>query len=101
MAEAAAAGVPPHIVLDYTHRMLFAAMKGAVIHESRQRKGQLWAAWSTANFTRAKKLPDLEPLLRKLDLNRVNMTAKEIRSAVFDMAKRMGATVIRYKKGEG
>lgn len=98
MAEAAAAGVLPHIMFDYTHRMLYAAIRGAFIRDARVRKESLWAAWQTANFTRSKRLPDLLPLLRKLDPVPVRMTAREIRDSVFDMAKAMGAKIIRKKR---
>lgn len=100
MAEAAAAGVLPHIFLDYTHRMLYAAVKGASLATMRKRQGQLWAAWTGANFTRAKRLPALEPLLRKLEPRPSVMSTSAIRSAVLNIAKTMGATV-RYVKKKG
>lgn len=98
MSEAAAAGVLPHVLLDYTHREIYAALKGAVLRTVRERKGSLWAAWQTANFTRAKKLPDLTPLLRKLDPIPVRMTSKEIRGVIFGMARAMNAKITRKPK---
>lgn len=98
MAEAASVGILPHVLLDYTPRELFAAMKGAGLRQLRDQKLSLWASWNTANFSRAKKLPSLEPLLRKLDPSPVKMTAKAIRQVVFSMAAAMGATVTRRKK---
>lgn len=98
MAEASAAGLHPHVFFDYTHRMLYAVLKGAILSEARERKASLWGAWMTANFQRAKKLPDLAPLLRKLDPVPVSMTAREIRAAVVGMAKAMGAKITQKKR---
>jgi hypothetical protein len=98
MAEAASVGIQPHIVIDYTPRELYAAMLGGHMAQSRDQKLALWHAWTNANFTRAKKLPDLAPLLRKLDPSPVKMTAKAIRTAIFAMASAMGAKVTRIKK---
>lgn len=97
MAEAAAAGILPHVLLDYTYRMLYAALRGAVLRETRNRKSALFMAWQTANFTRAKRLPPLGPLLQKLDSKPAFMSAKGIRATIFGMAHAMGVKVT-YKK---
>lgn len=98
MAEGAAAGIPPHILIDYTPRELYAAMRGLAMRENRAQKLSLWESWNTANFSRAKKLPALEPLLRKLDPSPVKMTAKAIRRVIFGMAEAMGAKITRRPK---
>lgn len=99
MAEASAVGILPHVFWRYTPRDLYAAFTGARTARIRQRQGELWAAWQTANFTRAKKLPALQPLLRKLEAPRV-MSKREIRVSILTMAQAFGAKVIHKKRGD-
>ncbi len=100
MAEAAAIGIPPHVLFEsYDHRMLYAAFRGEALRDVRWRKKSVWASWNTANFTRAKKLPDLAGLLRKMDPSPVMMTAKQLRGVIFGIAQTMGAKITRRKKG--
>lgn len=62
---------------------------------------RLWQAWQTANFTNARKLPALEPLLRKLEpRDRRVMSPMAIRGTLLGMAKAMNAEVIYKKRGE-
>lgn len=97
MAEAAAAGLLPHVLFDYTHRMIYAVLKGERLRHIRHQKLSLWTAWNNANFTRAKKLPDLAALLRRLDPSET-MSPRAIRRAVLDMASAIGAKITRRKK---
>ncbi len=99
MAEAAAIGVPPHRFWRMTPRELYAAFVGYRDAQVRLKKTLLWQAWSTANFTRAKKLPDLKGLLSKLEPSRV-MSPRELRSTLLGIATVMGAKVIYKKRGD-
>lgn len=98
MAEASSIGIAPHILIDYTPRELYAAMVGAGLNHTRDQKMRLWQSWTNANFTRAKRLPELAPLLRKIDPSPVKMSAKAIRQTVFAMASALGAKVTRIKR---
>ncbi len=80
-------------------RELYAAFAGAQKQRIRERQLTLWQAWQTANFTNAKRLPALEPLLRKLEPGRA-MSNREVRATLLGMAQAMGALVVRRKKGE-
>lgn len=96
---AAVAGVLPHQALDYTHRMLAAALEA---EQTRQKNGLALAiitAHNTENFARTKRLPRLQDVLRKLWPPRV-MSAKEQHASIMAMARAMGARVIHRKKGE-
>lgn len=99
MAEAAAAGVLPHLFWDYTYRELHAVLAGAKLTARRQFKLHLWTAWQGVNLSKAKKLPPLKGLLSKLDPIR-DMSASEIRQAVMGIAESLGARVVRRKRGE-
>lgn len=82
-------------------RQLFRAFEGAAIARRRDRQFAVWHAWHAANFTNAKKLPDLQTVLRKLEPpeNRV-MSAKAQRSTILGLAAAFGAEVVYRKKGE-
>lgn len=80
-------------------RELYAAFAGEQKRRVRQRQIVLWQAWQTANFTNAKRLPALEPLLRKLEPHRA-MSNREVRGTILGMAQSMGAMIVRRKKGE-
>lgn len=94
MVEAAAAGLPPHLFWDYTFRELHALLGGAALRARREHKLTLWGQWQGQNLRRAKRLPDLKQLLRKLDPARV-MSAQAIRSTIIGLAESMGAKVVR------
>lgn len=94
MVEAAAAGLLPHLFWDYTFRELHALLGGAALRARRDHKLTLWGAWQGDNLRRAKKLPELAGLLRKLDPRRV-MSASAIRSTIIALAEQMGAKVVR------
>lgn len=72
---------------------------GANIAAVRERQKLLWAAWSQANFQRAKKLPAIMPLLKSLEQKR-DMTDKELRTTIFGMARAMGAKITYKKRGD-
>lgn len=99
MAEASAAGVHPHLFWDYTWRELYAVLQGSTIRARRDHKLALFNAWHGVNLGKAKRLPELRTLLRKLDPVRV-MSATSIRAAVMGIAQALGATVVRKKRGE-
>lgn len=99
MAECSAAGVHPHVFWDYTYREIYAVLAGAGIRARRDHKLTLWGAWQSANLHKAKRLPDLKQLLRKLDPRRV-MSVANIRAEVMSIAAAMGAKVIHRKRRE-
>lgn len=82
-------------------RELFRCLEGAAIRRRRDRQLAAWHAWHVANFTNAKKLPDLNQVLRKLEPaeSRV-MSPKAQRATILGMAAAMGAEVVYRKKGE-
>jgi hypothetical protein len=82
-------------------RQLFRCLEGAAIARRRERQFALWHAWNAANLVNAKKLPDLNQMLRKLEPpeNRV-MSPKAQRQTILGMAAAMGAEVVYRKKGE-
>jgi 5-formyltetrahydrofolate cyclo-ligase len=82
-------------------RQLFRCLEGAAIARRRDRQLTVWAAWHTANFTNAKKLPDLQQVLRKLEPaeSRV-MSPKAQRSTILGLAAAFGAEIVYRKKGE-
>lgn len=98
MAEAAAAGVLPHVFWDFTYRELYAAFAGRNIVQRRQHQLGLFEAWHTAAFYRSKKMPVLADLLRKMEPGRV-MSSRAIRAAIIGAAQAMGAVVRIVKKG--
>jgi hypothetical protein len=100
LAEAAAIGISPAQFWRCTPRELFATFTGYGTRMIRERQRLLWAAWSTANFSRAKKLPALEPLLRKLENSQVTMSDKQLRETIIGVAMAMGAKVTHKKKGD-
>lgn len=99
MAEAAAVGVPPHRFWLTTPRELYAIFAGNRLAQSRIRQRCLWQAWQTANFSRARKMPDLIPLLRNLEPPRVQ-SPTDLRKSILSIATAMGAEVVYKKRGE-
>lgn len=99
MEEAAAIGVPPHQFWLTTPRELYALFAGYRRSQVRERQRCLWQAWQTANFSRAKRLPELTPLLRNLEPPRVQ-SAGDLRKTIIGIATAMGAEVIHVKRGE-
>ena len=92
----------PEVFWRLTMRELFAVFAGANKKRIRERQLYLSQAWQTANFTNARRLPPLEPLLRKLDpTSRRVMSPRAIRGTILGMAEAMGAEIIIRKKGEG
>ena len=97
MVEAAAAGLLPHLFWDYTFRELHALLGGAALRARRDHKLTLWGHWQGQNMRRAKRLPDLMRMLRRLDPARV-MSAQAIRDTILGLAQQMGAKVVRKTK---
>jgi hypothetical protein len=100
-AEAFAIGLPPSEFENLSLKEIFRCFEGAAIARRRERQGQAWHAWHVANFTNAKKLPDLASVLRKLEPaeNRV-MSAKAQHQTILGLAAAFGAEVVYLKKGE-
>ncbi len=98
LIELTACGVPAWQFWEMTYREVFAQLQGDALRRRRDRQLALWHAWHQAAFERQKKLPALEPMLRKFEPQRT-MSNKELREQVIAMAKAMGALVIRRKKG--
>lgn len=93
-----AAGIPPHILWDYTPRELYAVFAGRVLISRRQHQLAIYAAWHTASYERTRKLPNLAATLRKLEPARL-MSPKTLRDAIVGIAQTMGATVRIVPKG--
>jgi hypothetical protein len=93
-----AAGVPPHIALDYTPRELYAVFAGRAIAAKRAYSLALWATWHGEAFARTKRLSPLADLLRKIEPARV-MSKRQLRANIIGAAMAMGAKV-RYVKKE-
>lgn len=97
----AAAGVMPHDALDYTARMLNAAIDGAAERQRIAMALGLWTAHHGEGLARTKRLPDLAVMLRKLQPGGgAPMSPKEQHSAIMQMARAMGARVVHKKKGD-
>lgn len=82
-------------------KQLFRCFEGAAIARRRVRQNDLWHAWHVANFTNAKKLPDLTQLMRKLEPaeSRV-MSPRQQRQSILGIAQAFGAKITYRKKGE-
>ena len=100
MAECSAAGVHPQDFWHLTPREVYAVLAGSGLRARRDHKLTLWGAWQTANLSKAKRLPDLKSLLRKLDPVRV-MSSASIRAEVMNIAKAMGAAVVHRVRRKG
>jgi hypothetical protein len=100
-AEAFAIGLHPSEFENLSLKEIFRCFEGAAIARRRDRQMGAWHAWHVANFTNAKKLPDLEAVLRKLEPaeNRV-MSPKAQRNTILGLAAAFGAEVVYRKKGE-
>ena len=94
-----AAGIPPHVLLDYTPRELFAVFKGRNLATRRAHGLAIFEAWHTEALARGKRLPPLADLLRKLEPPRV-MSPRQLRANIVGTAMAMGASVRYVKKGE-
>ena len=99
LAEGMAAGIPPHVLLDYTPRELYAVFAGRNLANRRAYALALFQAWHAEAFARGKRLPPLKDMLRKLEPPRV-MSTQAMRRHILGMAEAMGATVRHVKKGE-
>lgn len=98
MVAAAHAGIPPHVAIDYTHRMIGWALDAHVEKMRSSAKSDVVLAWRIEAYQRIKRLPNLSEELRKLDPPRV-MSPREQRASILGMAKAMGATVRYVEKG--
>jgi hypothetical protein len=92
MAEAVAAGCSTSDFWDLTYRELFALFRGRNLAASRAHKLAIFTAWHEAAFVRQKRLPNLADMLRKMAPSRV-MSTREMRQAIFQAARAMGAKV--------
>lgn len=99
LAEGMAAGIPPHILLDYTPRELYAVFAGRNLAQRRLHALAIFQAWHGEAFARTKRLAPLGDMLRKLEPPRV-MSPRALRANIVGMAQAMGATVRHVKKGE-
>lgn len=75
-----------------TYREIAAVQKGYIERIRDGHKLALFQAWQTANLTRAKRMPNLATMLRKLDPRKL-MQAGQLRSAILGAARAMGAKV--------
>lgn len=81
-------------------REIFGAMKGAKMARIRERQLALWNAWNTEAFARQKRLPDIVPMLRKLEpIEQRVMAPKAVREGLLAAFKQMGAKVTHRKRG--
>jgi len=82
-----------------TYREVFAVLRGEALRRQRDYRLVLWGGWHQAMFERQKKMPPLQPLMRKMT-PQPKMSRNALREQVLAMAKAMGAKVIdrRIKK---
>lgn len=59
-------GLPPSQVIDWTVREFRAYAEGQMRLQRQQMQIAMWTAWHTAQFVRAKRIPPLERMIRKL-----------------------------------
>lgn len=95
MAEHAAIGVKPAEFWRLTPRESYALFAGAEKTRVSARQLALWTAWHSAMFERSKKLPELKPLLEKLNPPEPQ-TPSQLRATLLAIAKQMGAKVIQH-----
>ena len=93
MAEAASAGLPPHLFWGYSPRETYALLKGAGIRSRHEQAHLESNAWKSAYYQRIKKMPSWDSIMRAFRPKRV-MSRKSIRSAILSMAQAMGAVVV-------
>lgn len=86
--------VPPPMVMDMTVREIDAFAAGAARRERRESARALWAAFETANFTRAKRMPrNIASRIRAILRGPGGQQAEEVRTVIEHMriaAKRQG-----------
>ena len=63
---AAESGLKPWEALDLTPRELALWLKGRAQAKTDHWRMTMWGAWHIAAYSRAKKLPKLEPILRRM-----------------------------------
>lgn len=66
LEDAATVGLAPAAVLDATTRELAAFARGRARAEIDHWRRALWAAWHTASYHRAKRLPDIARELKRV-----------------------------------
>jgi hypothetical protein len=99
-AECASIGLFPDRLWIMTLREIFGVLKGARMARVRERQLALWTSWNTEAFARQKRLPDIVPMLRKLEpMEDRAMTPKQVREGVLAAFKQMGAKVTHRKRG--
>lgn len=82
-----------------TARELAAYAKGVCDRAAEERMLALWTAWHVAAFTRAKKLPDPDKLMRKVARRRrTAMTTQQMVSQAERMLAMFGGVDLREKK---
>jgi hypothetical protein len=90
----------PAETLDLTVRELVAYGKGRAEADAQSWRRALWAAWYAANFTRAKRLPRLAPMLRNIGRRRiVKKSTDQLLRVVEHLNALFGGADHRNKKG--
>ena len=97
MTEAAAAGILPLEFWDCTYRELYNAIAGEHVRRRRDRQAIMWGAWHGAAFERAKRMPNLGTLLRKMEPVR-EMSNRELRASILGIAHVLNAEVVHRKR---
>lgn len=95
MAEHAAIGVKPAEFWRLTPRESYALFSGAEKIRISARQLALWSAWHGALFERSKKLPELKPMLDKMNPAEP-MTPSQLRASLIAIAKQMGAKIVQH-----
>lgn len=103
MAECFAVGIPPWRFWDLTYREIANALAGAGIRIRADHKLALWTAYqgeSLARMSQKRRLPDLKPLLDKIDNGGQarEMDPGTMRRWVLHAAREMGAKVVHRKR---
>lgn len=83
-------GLPPAIIMDMTVREIDAYAAGADRRNRIAAALALSSAWQTANYIRAKRLPDIKGRLREIVRGNRPQTAAETRSVIEMMRRSAG-----------
>lgn len=102
MAEGFAIGLLPDQLLYMTPREMYACFEGYGIVLRRTRRFRIEAAWLTAMWGRAKRLPKVKQVLDRVDppKRKRALSPAEMRAALIGAFTQLDAPVIRRKKGD-
>lgn len=93
-----ALGIQPAAFWDLTPRELHAVFEGRQIRHLHEYRLAVFTAWKTANWQRAKKMPNLSAELEKLG-PKVELTDAQLRDSLLTLHKALGGSVRVVPKG--